>query len=441
MTPEPYDKKKNTDEIEWETATIKQVEAALQWARKSIAAAKRTQSELLSNMTHEMRTPMHGIMGMLDLALETNLDETQREYLLTAKKSAGLMLRLINDIFDFSKIEAGKIELGEVAFELPSLVELTLKPFVPLPREKPIEISWSISPECPHVLVGDAGRLRQVLAHVVGNAVKFTEKGWISLEIFPESRTGKDITLHFCVTDSGIGIAQERMEEIFEPFAQLDGSITRKYGGVGLGLSISKALVKFMGGRLWCQSQPGKGTVFHFTIQFKLPSEHEIVSENNLDANKLQYREERSTYPKWSASSGISQELDFLTMPHSSSVFDFRAGLQRSGERTDRLILTIEGFIAYAPALIKALKEMVSEGENSELEQTSVDLREVARHVGADKLADEIFRFQLAVRRGDISSFDTLRGNIEEAFDAFKESFSQRDWQEFLSKKPEEIQS
>ncbi len=433
MIPGPYETPKSSDELEWETATTKQVEAALQWARKSVEVAKRTQNELLSNMTHEMRTPMYGIVGMLDLALETNLDATQREYLLTAKRSAGLMLRLINDIFDFSKIEAGKIELEEVVFNLPNLIELTLDPLITISQEKPIEIYWAISPECPRILVGDAGRLRQVLSHLVGNAVKFTERGEISLEVFPESRIGHDIALHFCVTDSGIGIAQDRMEEIFEPFVQLDGSSTRKYGGVGLGLSICKSLVELMGGHLWCQSRLGKGTIFHFTVQFKLPSEREITSEKKPDTKDFRYTEEPLLFPRWPSSSNISRDIDLVPLPHSSKIFDFHAGLQRSGTRNDRLIMTIEGFITYAPTLIKALKDMTLQDEIYDLEQTAADLREVANYVGADKLSDELFRFQLAVRRGDTDSFDTLRKAIEKAFDTFKEAFFRSNRQELLS--------
>ena len=233
-------------------------------------SASRTKSDFLASMSHEIRTPMNAIMGIADLLAKTPLSPEQDKYVQIFRRAGDNLLNLINDILDLSKVEASQLELERTGFSLNDLLEKVTEMVAVRAHEKGLALVCEIAPNVPTDLVGDPTRLRQVLLNLLGNAIKFTESGEVSLRVAPDADSTVPTALRFTVSDTGIGIPGEKLGRVFERFTQADSSTTRRFGGSGLGLTISKRLVELMGGRIWVESEVGKGSVFSFAVPFEI---------------------------------------------------------------------------------------------------------------------------------------------------------------------------
>ncbi|MFG0334781.1 MAG: response regulator, partial [Maioricimonas sp. JB049] len=278
-----------TQAIFWDVTERQQAVEALQQAKEAAEQANRAKSDFLANMSHEIRTPMNAIIGMSELLLDDNLTPVQRDYTRTVLESAESLLTIINEILDFSKIEAGHLELESIDFDLREEIVDMLRTLATRAFRKEVELVWQVRPEVPQYVRGDPFRLRQVLLNLVGNAIKFTENGEVAVHVAGHTLPDSTVKLDFSVTDTGIGIPQEQLHRIFSAFTQADGSTTRRFGGTGLGLTISSRLVEAMGGRIEVESNVGTGSTFRFSIQ-ALPAAETLHRNELIDWPDLKDR-------------------------------------------------------------------------------------------------------------------------------------------------------
>jgi PAS domain S-box-containing protein len=314
------ERKASEQRLKDDAQELEQKNEELEKALSAAREATRLKSRFLANMSHEIRTPMNGVLGMTDFLLGTGLNEEQQEYAQSIKRSADSLLALINDILDLSRIEAGKLRLHHAEFSLASTITETTSMFALQARAKGLELVSTIAPSLPESVVGDPGRLRQVLTNLLANAVKFTERGQVGLKADIVSQTREEIQLKFTVHDSGIGIPPAEQGRLFDTFTQVDESNTRKYGGTGLGLAISKQLVEMLGGEIGLESEPGKGSTFWFTATFGKPAQPNTPDSG--EPKKVNTRSRQTLTPRAPAAksqTGTARRMEGPTVEISAS--------------------------------------------------------------------------------------------------------------------------
>ena len=370
--------------VERDVTVQKQAADRLQKAQVA-EAANEVKNQFLANVTHEIRTPMNGIMGMTNLALDTDLTDEQREYLEAVKSSADTLMQLMNDILDFSTIETKTLDMELVHFNLRETLSATLNLLAIKTHEKALEMGYRVQTDVPEKLFGDSHRLRQILISLVDNAIKFTEYGEVVVNVELEYRAEQEVSLHFTVRDTGIGIPSNKLQTIFEAFAQADGSSTRKFGGTGLGLAMSSQLIEIMGGRIWVESEEGKGSVFHFTVPFGLRKQstktEEKTPECPNDDQMLPGEYDSATTRRVVNKSELLERLD------GDMVF---------------MKDIIEIFFDESPKLLADIKEAIEDNDTSSLRDLTHAMKGMLNNLAAKPASSAAVKLENIARSGDL---------------------------------------
>ncbi|HWQ79825.1 MAG TPA: ATP-binding protein [Anaerovoracaceae bacterium] len=385
----------------------KNYEAMLQKGRDEAESASKVKSEFLANMSHEIRTPLNGMMGMLDLLLMSDTTEEQRDYVRMAKLSAESLLKVINDILDFSRIEAGKISITDVHFDIKDLTTEIIKINTVLAERKGLHIQYAFAPGIPRYLVGDPDRLRQILNNLIGNAIKFTNRGQIRVEVRKTGGTKQKVDLEYRISDTGIGISAEKMSQLFKRFSQVDGSLTRRYSGAGLGLAISRELAEMMGGNIRAESEIGKGSTFCLAISF-FPGEAPSVAARNepaLEADQslsmivMDGEELNRFIPEQTINRSDADKHQDGARKYRYVRLDEDGEIVLNGGREAAVKGDMDLELIELDRILYELRLILQENRYFMIEETAHRIKKIALRTDMDDLVDLAFKAELAARK------------------------------------------